>query len=166
MNKSRRNALSFAFYIPLAVLGYFASTPEETRDFGRVAKEFRVMAMRDGKPVSATLATLPQSGAGITYLLPGRVVEIPGGDLHKATVLESSPQRQLVRYDFGNTVDSTSVYQAFRDRVQPVSHKLNFHPGIVFVLIVLLLPAWLLAFIVDWLWGRLRSRQAKSDLVP
>ena len=155
MNGIRKNLLFVAFYLPLAGLVYFAATPEETRDFTQVAKQFRVMAMRDGKPVSMTLAEVSKPGPGVSFLLPRRVVELPGGDLHKATVLESQPDRQLVQYDYGNSIDSISRYRAFRDRVEPVFHRVTAYPALVISLAVVLLPAWLLALAVNWLWGRM-----------
>ncbi|HKU46405.1 MAG TPA: hypothetical protein VJQ58_05940 [Burkholderiales bacterium] len=162
MNNARARLLFAAFYLPLAVLGYLASTPEETRDFTSVARHFHVMAMRDGKPLPATLATLPKGEPAITYLLPVAVIEVPGGDLHRATVLESQPDRQLVRYDYGNTVDSVSRYRAFRDRVEPVSHRVEFHPGVLITLGVLLLPAWVLSYVANWLWRRIAGEKATA----
>ena len=161
MKGIRGNLLFVAFYLPLAVLVYFASAPEETSDFTRVAKQFRVMAMRDGKPVSMTLAEVSKPGHGVSFLLPGRVVELPGGDLHKATVLESQPERQLVQYEYSNTIDSISRYRAFRDRVEPVSHRLTAYPALVISLVAILLPAWLLSLVVNWLWGRMAGEKAQ-----
>ena len=145
----RRKALFIAFFIPGCFAAYPLLTPEETRDFGRVQKEFRVLALRDGKPFATSLATLPKDA---TYLLPAPVYELTP-DVHKVVVLESTAAWQLVQYEFDNTVSTISRYRAFRDRIEPVSHRMTFHPGLPVAFMLLMLPAWLLAFLASLWWN-------------
>jgi hypothetical protein len=156
----RVTPLFVVVYVASVALVYPALTPEETRDFGRWAKQFHVMAFRDGKPAAATLATSAQRDPALRFLLPQAEVELHMGDLHKATVLDKGSDWQLVRYDYGNTISSVSVYRAFADRVEPVSFRVTFDPGLMIALVALALPAWLLAFIAAWAWRRFRTPKA------
>ena len=145
----RRSALFWVLYLPLTVMGYYLLTPETRGDFTRVAKDFRVMAVRDGKPVGMTLSALAGGDASVTFLLPPGGAELPDGDLHKATILEASEASQLIEYEYANTISSVSRYLAFRDRVEPISHRLTFHPALPIALVLLMLPAWIAAFVID-----------------
>ena len=158
----RTGPLFVPIYLASVLLAYFALTPEQTGNFERSAKQFRVMAFRDGKPVPTTLAALAQRDPALRFLLPGREVDLPGGDLHRAVVTEKGADWQLVTYEFGNTISSTSRYRAFADRVDPISHRVTFHPGLLVALLVLMLPAWLVAFLAAWAWRRLRRARAPS----
>lgn len=155
MKTTRSYVLFVLLYLPAAVLGYLALTPEETRDFKRVENQFRVMAFRDGKPVAMTLAGLAKRAPGVTFRLPAPAVELPGGDTHKAIVLESQGDWQLVRYEYGNSFTSDSRYRAFADRVEPVSHRVTFHPGLLGAMLVLILLVGFAAHFIDRLWARL-----------
>jgi hypothetical protein len=154
MDKGRVWLLFVVIYAPLGALAYFASTPEQTGDFARIEKQFRVMAWTDGGAQPSTLAGMAKPDAGRSFLLPGRTAEVPGGDLHRATVLESRADWQLIEYEYGNTVSSVSRYRAFRDRVEPLSHRVTFHPGVLVTLTIAAVLAWLLAATVNWLWAR------------
>ena len=147
----RRKALFIAFFVVGCFTAYPLLTPEETRNFSRVQKEFRVLAIRDGKPVATSLATLPKDA---TFLLPTSIYELTP-DVHRVVVLENSTAWQLVQYEFDNTVSTVSRYRAFRDRIEPLSHRMTFHPGLVVAFVVLMLPAWLLAWVAGLLWNAL-----------
>jgi len=145
----RRSTVFWLLYLPVTVAGYHLLTPETSGDFTRVAKDFRVMAVRDGKPVGMTLSALAGRDASVTFLLPPGGAELPDGDTHKAKILEAGGTSQLIEYEYSNTISSVSRYLAFRDRVEPVSYRLTFHPALPIALVVLMLPAWLAAFLID-----------------
>ena len=156
----RVTPLFVVIYLASAVLAYPALTPEETFGFERerLAKQFRVMAFRDGKPIPVTLAALSKPDPTLRFLLSVNEVELPGGDLHKAVLVQKSGDWQLVEYRYANTVDSTSRYRAYADRVEPISHRVTLHPGLLIAYVLLAFPAWLAAFIVAWLWRRFRAK--------
>lgn len=161
---ARRKAgrwVSLIAYVVGFVWLYVASTPEITGSFSEgERRQFRVMAVKaaeqSARPEYVTM-TLGQLGARgddrsrMSFLLPGKTTEIPGGDLHRATVLESHTDWQLIRYDYGNTHTSVSRYRAFRDRVEPVSYRVTFHPGLLIGAVVLLVPAWLAGLAAGWI---------------
>lgn len=148
---------------------YFASTPEITGNFSeREQQDFRVAAVKTGAAskspeyVSYTLAQLRKPSldlSQVSFLLPEKVVEIPGGDIHRATVLESHSSWQLVEYDYGNTHSSSSRYRAFKERIEPVSYRITFHPGIVIWAIVLLVPALVAAAAINWIWRSIAGKK-------
>ena len=124
------------------------------------------MAFRDGKPQATTLAGASGQGPGITYLLPTDVVEVPGGDEHRATVLERGGDWQLVRYEYANGISSTSRYRAFRDRIVPVAHRVTFHPGLMALEVLFAIPAWIASLAVNWLWTRLEEKKSPRLAQP
>lgn len=151
---------------------YVASTPEITGSFSeREERTFRVAAVKASgasgqrEYVVYTLARLRQPGVDlsqISFLLPEKVVSIPGGDLHRATVLEDHTSWQLIQYDFGNTHSSISRYRAFKDRIEPISYRVTFHPGIVISGFLLLIPALIAAALANWIGRAIASRRASS----
>lgn len=152
---------------------YSASTPEITDNFSEGEERgFRVAAIKAGTTagtreyVSFTLTQLRKPGldlAQVSFLLPEKVVKIPGGDLHRATVLESQSNWQLIEYEFGNTHSSISRYRAFKDRIEPVSYRVTFHPGIMIWGVILLVPALVAAVVMNWIWKAIaRKRETAS----
>jgi hypothetical protein len=156
----RITPLFVVIYVASAVLAYPVLTPEETAGFERerLAKQFRVMAFRDGKPIPITLAALSKPDPTLRFLLAGNEVQLPGGDLHQAVLIQKSGDWQLVEYRYANTVDSTSRYRAYADRIEPISHRVTLHPGLLIAFVLLALPVWLVAFVAAWVWRRYRAK--------
>ncbi len=73
-------------------------------------------------------------------------------------LVQKSSDWQLVEYRYANTVDSTSRYRAYADRVEPISHRVTSHPGLLIAFVLLALPVWLASFVVAWLWRRYRAK--------
>lgn len=174
----KSSAGSWAFIVVYAASFawmYVESTQEITSEFSeQEERSFRVAAVKTGTAagprqyVSVTLMQLRKPGldlSQISFLLPDKVVVIPGGDLHRATVLEDHSKWQLIEYDFGNTHSSVSRYRAFQDRIEPVSYRVTFHPGIVIAGFLLLVPAFLAAAIAKWIAKIVaRKKQESTDV--
>ena len=84
----------------------------------------------------------------LTFLLPSKSVTINVGNIHHAEVLEDHGDWQLVAFHYSNTRTSTSIYRAYKDRVEPVSYKLTSHVGQAFSAIILIIPALILSAII------------------
>ena len=163
----------FVIYVASLAWMYVASTPEVTGNFSeREERGFRVAAVKASgasgqrEYVGYTLARLRQPGVDlsqVSFLLPEKVVNIPGGDLHRATVLEDHSSWQLIEYDFGNTHSSLSRYRALKERVEPISYRVTFHPGIMIWAVILLVPALVVAAAMNWIWKAIaRKRETAS----
>jgi len=160
-------------YAAALIALYFQSTPEVTGSFTeKQQRDFHVAAVRLGKDANDTsyaAYSLAQVKAGkvdlasMSFLLPRDVIDIPGGDLHKVTVVERHPDWQLVEYRYGNTHDSISRYRAFKDRIEPVSYRITMHMGLAFGAIVLLIPAWIVSAVVNAIWNAVARRKKSSD---
>jgi hypothetical protein len=57
---------------------------------------------------------------------------------------------------YDDTRTSTSVYRAYRDRVEPVSHRVTSHLGEPVLAVLLVLPAAVVAAAFGLVLGRLR----------
>lgn len=169
---SRKAGGTLAFcvvYAASVMWMYAASTPEITGEPPESdLRSFRVAAVKAGTAsnspeyVTFTLAQLRKPGVDrsqVSFLLPEKAVQIPGGDLHRATVLENHSSWQLVEYDFGNTHSSISRYRAYKDRVEPVSYRITFHPGIVIWAVILFVPALITAAAVNWAWKYIAGKK-------
>jgi hypothetical protein len=163
-----------AVYIVAASALYFGSTPEVTGNFTeRQENDFHIAAVRIGKgalDADYSVVTLAQikaqkvDVAAFTFLLPQDVVDLhPGGDLHKATVLERHPDWQLVKYDYGNTHDSVSKYRAFKDRIEPVSYRQTMDMGMMFSAILLLIPVSLVSALINAIWRLVARRRGGAN---
>jgi hypothetical protein len=75
-------------------------------------------------------------------------------------VLEDHGDWQLVEYYHGNTAEVISRYRAFRDRIEPISFRVIADVGIAFVAMAMILPAMLLANLINRVqrWVRRRTR--------
>jgi len=152
--------MSFIVIYGLCLIGiYFAGTPpEETKEFtGRTAREFTVAGVMTGnlnEGVTYRVFNLEYLNSGeldltdLTFLLPERSATINVGDIHRAEILEDNGEWQLVAFHYSNTRTSTSIYRAYRDRIEPVSYKLTSHVGQAFSAIIFVIPALVLSMIV------------------
>jgi hypothetical protein len=157
-------------YAVMLVAMYHTGTPEVTGNFTeRQERDFHVAAVNLAKGATPEPVSLGQIKAGkvdmssLSFLLPqGDIkVAVPGHDFHKVTVLERHADWQLVEYRYGNGHDSVSRYRAFRDRVEPVSYRVTLDPGLLFNAIVLLIPAWIVAALINAVWNAVARRRKK-----
>ena len=69
-------------------------------------------------------------------------------------VLEDHGEWQLIEFNYSNTYDTTSVYKAFPDRVEPVYFRINAHVGQAMLALPLVVVVYVLAvsitFIRNW----------------
>lgn len=93
-----------------------------------------IVALRDtAKPVAEEamspaswkhVATLKASGKKFTFLLSGKEGTIPSqGDLYAYKVIEDRKASQIIEVKFSNTHTSWSRYEAFDDRIVPISYR-------------------------------------------
>ena len=142
----------------LCLIGmYFISTPKETKDFKGVAKGFIIVGfVKTKSPENPeykifSLAALRSGNvdlSDITFLLPEKAITSDVGDIHPAKILEDHGEWQLVKINYSYTRMSTSIYRAYKDRIEPVSWKLKFSLGIFLSAIILFLPAFIVSIII------------------
>jgi hypothetical protein len=158
-------AVYAAVYLPALALLLLLPASEEARDFGgRVARQFPVAVVlgdgpgddRIGVRSLAALAVAPARARPRSFLLPATEVVIDTGDVHRAEVLEEHGDWQLIAFHYANTRTSTSVYRAYRDRVEPVSHRVTSHLGEPVLAVLLLLPAAIVAVVLRRVLRRMR----------
>ena len=161
--KPSTGLIFLAVYGLSLVVGYLASTPTETEDFtDRTAREFSIAAVSTDDSGEVTYRSLNLEilnsenldTTNLSFLLDQPSVTINVGDIHRAEVLEDYGDRQLVAFHYSNTRTSTSVYHAYRDRVEPVSYRITSSVGHMSMAIFLLVPAlvatWAISAIVMW----------------
>jgi hypothetical protein len=167
--KAAANAVSFAVYAASVAAMYFLSTPERTAPFSEnERRQFHVAALSaDGGPgrreyLALTLAQLTDAPKrpAVSFLLPEPSVNIPGGDEHHATVLESGPGWQRIEYRYGNGHTSVSRYRATRERIEPLWLRVTFHPGILIWAVLLVFPALIAGASAGWLLRRVGTRNS------
>ena len=177
-DRSPGSLTKFVVYAVALPAMYFFMTPTVTGNFTEGhARGFRVAAARqieDAKGVksvgyiSYSLAQV-QSGdidlTSVSFLLPQEVTNIhpDSGDMNEATVLERHPDWQLIEYRFGNTHNSTSLYRAFKDRIEPLSYRMTMHFGLFVGAIVLLIPVWIVSALINAIWNAIAGRKKSSD---
>jgi hypothetical protein len=177
-NRSPGSLTKYVVYAVALPVMYLAMTPKITGNFTEnEARGFRIAAvksMKDAKDakgaeyIAYSLAQI-QSGKvdlqAVSFLLPQDVTNVypDSGDTNEATVLERHSDWQLVEYRFGNSHSSTSQYRAFKDRIEPVSYRITMHMGLLFGAILLLVPAWIVAALVNAIWNAIAGRKKSSD---
>lgn len=163
-----------AIYGSCLFVTYFATTPKQTEDFtGRTAREFSVAGVMtsnldEGVSYRAFNLEFLTSGkldiTDLTFLLPQKSITINVGDIHSAEILEDNGEWQLVAFYYSNTRTSTSIYRAYKDRIEPVSYRVTSSAGHVFLAMILLIPALVLSKIVTAIldWRAKRVTQTKD----
>jgi hypothetical protein len=70
------------------------------------------------------IAALKASGKKFTFMLSGKEGRIPsGGDIYTYKVIEDRKSSQIIEVTFSNTHTSWSRYEAFDDRIVPISYR-------------------------------------------
>jgi len=155
-------------YIGLIVIGFFVTRPPLiTGDFsGNIAGRFSIAITDevDGQEtyqrrtlewVLEHISELPEPG----FLLAERKIIIDNGDIQRVAVLEEHDDWQLIKFSYSNGYTSTSIYRAYTGRVEPVSYQMTSSFADVIMIFVLVLPAYLLAWIATFFRNKsVRSR--------
>ena len=156
-----------ALWLVVAIAGYKLLTPEVSPPFGHgEERNFRIAAFPRAKSADAPpfvvvrLAQLAPGGPDLrdyTFLAPADTQRLPGGDLNEVRVVERGADFQIIEFVFVNSHSSVSRYRATRDRVDPMTYRQTLNVLIPAALLILMLPASLLAWLVNRVW---RARRA------
>jgi hypothetical protein len=160
---------AYILYVAMVTIMYFAITPKVVGPISEhEERDFHVAVVRldrnaDEPPFAGYTIRFLKSGevdpASISFLLPEGNIDIPGGDAHTVTVLERHADWQLIEYRYGNSHDSTSLYRAFKDRIEPVSYHITMHPGVFLWAVILVFPAHLLGKRINAAWNAAARRK-------
>ena len=93
------------------------------------------------------------------FMLAEPELQMDYENFYIVTVLEDHGDWQLLEFDYSNTYNSTSVYRAYADRIEPVSYQPTFGVGHMMFAPVLILPTILLAWVITML----RNRRSQSS---
>ena len=147
---------------------YFVTRPPAvTSEFNdQVASTFSVAVVtekHDGFDyVRTTLETINARHPELPparYLLPESEIQMVYENSYVAKVLEDHGDWQLIEFHYSNTYDSTSIYKAYPDRVEPVYFRINSHVGQVMLALPLVLVVYVLAVLITFIrnWRARRS---------
>lgn len=162
--------LPLVLYLAAATAMYFATRPAAvTSNFdNRVAGTFSVAVVKETQGgydyVRTTLETIQSRHPELPpqrYLLPEPEIRMDYENFYVAKVLEDHQDWQLIEFSYSNTYDSTSIYKAYPDRVEPVYFRINSHVGQAMLALPLAVAVYLLAVLVAFL-RNLRARRRGS----
>ena len=164
--------LPFVWWIVLSVGFYIVSIGEpvtgnfSTRDlrFFSIADIDRSGEAPDYRRI--TLETYRERGAAAAardYRLPLPEVRLDYGDIDVIRVVEETGGVQLIEYHHNNTAYIKSIYRAGERGIEPVSVQVVSNVGVGFGIMLLVFPAWFLAWLTAFLWRRRRSETPADD---
>jgi hypothetical protein len=151
--------LPLALYIVAASVMYFVTRPPAvTSDFnGQAAGTFSVAVViekQDGfEYVRTTLETINSRHPELPpqrYLLPEPEVRMNNEKIYVVKVVEDHGDWQLIEFNYSNTYNSTSIYKASQDRVEPVYFRISSHVGQVMLALPLALAIYVLAVLITF----------------
>ncbi|MDX2314918.1 MAG: hypothetical protein QNL90_12705 [Gammaproteobacteria bacterium] len=165
--------LPLALFIVAATAMYFVTRPPAvTSDFKeQIASTFSVAVVIEKQSgfeyVRTTLETInsrPPELPPARYLLPEPEVRMDYENLYVVKVIEDHGDWQLIEFSYANTYDSTSIYKAYSDRVEPVYFRINSHVGQVMLALPLALVIYVLAVLIAFIrnWRARHSEIQKS----
>lgn len=100
------------------------------------------------------------------YLLPEPEIRMDNENSYVVKVLEHHEDWQLVEFNYSNTYDSTSIYRAYPDRVEPVYFRVNSHVGQAMLALPLAVAVYLVAVLIAFTrnWRARRADVREADL--
>ena len=172
MTRARRKRgagclLPLVYWVTLSVVFYIVSIGEPvTGDFG--TRELRMFSIArvdrsgdetNGEPAyqRINLETYLESGAEAAsrdYRLPVPEVRLDYGDIDVIRVVEDSGESQLIEYHHNNSAYIESVYRAGEAGIEPVSVQVISNVAVGWGIMLLVFPAWFLAWLTAVLWRR------------
>jgi len=163
--------LPLALYIAAAAAMYFVTRPPAvTSDFdGQVASTFSVAVViekQDGfEYARTTLETINARQPELPperYLLPEPEIRTNSKYFYVIKILEDHGDWQLIEFNYSNTYNSTSIYKAYPDRVEPVYFRINSHVGQAMLALPLALVVYLFAVLIAFI-RNLRARRTDVE---
>ena len=164
--------LLLAWWIVLSIVLYVVSVGEPvTGDFTkRDARLFSIARVDRSGDAPAyeriSLETYREGGAeaaGLDYRLPLPEVRLDRGDIDFIRVLEDGGSVQLIEYHHNNSAYIKSIYRAGESGIEPVSVQVVSNVGVGFGMMVLIFPAWFLAWLTAFLWRRRQQEEPAND---
>ena len=155
--------LPLGWWIVLSVVFYIASIGDPvTGTFGdRDARLFSIADIdRSGEVTEyrrISLETYRARGAAAAasdYRLPEPEVRLDYGDIDVIRVIEETDGVQLIEYHHNNTAYITSIYRAGVRGIEPVSVQVISSVGVAWGIMLMVFPAWFLAWLTAFLWRR------------
>ena len=119
--------------------------PAITENIVEEAPKFYVLGEKAGKYSKLYLKEAIVNDAGYQFRLNVDSVELSVGDVHNINVLESDETSQLIEFNYINTYSSTSTYKVINNKIEPVSYQVNGNMGSAFLLMFLIIPAYVIA---------------------
>lgn len=165
--------LPLTLYVVAAIALFFVTRPfAVTSDFEHQAADIFSVALvferQDGfeyarttlEMINARDLELPPQ----RYLLPEPEVRFSDGNSYVVKVLEDHGHWQLIEFNYLNTYNSTSVYEAHSDRVVPVYFRINSHVGQAMLALPLAVAVYVLAVLITFIrnWRARSSGEEKS----
>jgi len=146
-----------AYLLFIIVIIFHSSLVERTNFTGKTAQQFFVAGLIQTDPPQSSDFTLfrledlqseKKQHKKINFLIPDNTKMIQFHDYGRATVLADHGDWQLIEFSYSDTYMSTSVYKAYKNRVEPVSYLLPFHMLYFIWFIIALIPALIVFLIV------------------
>lgn len=173
MLKKRRTGclVPLGIYVGLIVIGFFLTRPPlVTGDFSNVAsRRFSIATVEQvdgqhqyGRQTLESVLERNPASPSFGFLLPEEGVVIDTGDIHRANVIEDHGDWQLIEFFYSNSHTSRSTYRAYADRIEPVSYQMTSSIGDVVMVVVLAVPAYLLALTITFIRNR-KGRKTGSE---
>ena len=153
--------LYFNFGLPPPVTGTF--TDQEARRF-----YIAVVDRSTGEPTyrRSTLLAYREGGsatASLDYRLPVSNVTISDGDIDRVTVLDEEDGSQRIEFVHNNSALIASIYRAGPAGIEPESVRVIANVGSGMVALVLIFPAYFLAWLTRLFVSRRSAPQADAS---
>ncbi len=113
-----------------------------------------------------SLATYRERGATAAardYRLPVPEVRLDYGDIDVIRVAEDTGSVQLIEYHHNNTAYIKSIYRAGEAGIEPVSVQVISNVGVAWGIMLLVFPAWFLAWLTAFLWRRRQKETTAAN---
>lgn len=163
--------LPLAWWLVLSVGFYIVSIGEPvTGSFSnRDARLFSIADIdRSGETPEyrrISLETYRERGAAAAtsdYRLPEPEVRLDYGDIDVIRVIEETDGVQLIEYHHNNTAYIKSIYRAGEAGIDAVSVQVISNVGVAWGIMLMVFPAWFLAWLTGLLWRR-RTAASHGD---
>lgn len=155
------------FVILMGTMLAFSEGPAVTSNFETGAPNFHVLGVKNGNYETLLLKDVLDGQEAYRFRLQESEYKLAAGGDDKVEVLQSTPDKQRIRYFYSNTYMSESIYDVEGNTVTPVEYRLlgsigHFGLYLLF-LAVALAVAPLLAELLIKQWSKRYQSDSQSE---
>jgi hypothetical protein len=145
---------------------FFAQAPAVTSNFKMDAPRFYVLGKKEGKYEMMRLSKVKEKAGAYKFHLDENAITLDVGDVHTIEVIETTDNKQRIRFFYSNTYMSESTYDVIDNNVIPIKYRITSSIGhamiYMFAFIASIILAPMMSSCIFWFWTKQKEKNEKA----